>query len=541
MMTIKASRILRHRTTAPVCLAVCLAICLAACLAPGGRALAAPMTEDQVKTAVETWVHTTTPDARPGAVVERLDPYPATGRTAAYVAHLAGGGYCLAGADDRLPPVRLYQPHDYYRTDIPDLEYLLQDSARRLELIEAAEATKDAILVEYAETLAWRRERWAALSSGVRTPRRDAVKSGGIPLTLTLDMTSTWHQGSPYNDLCPELTPSADEHVLVGCVATAAAQIMRYWEWPRTLSGASTIAYNRHYTDDWISEYLHDPVVIPPKFAGRLEWVADTVGGYLRMNGWWDESILGKAMEIPGGYQYTLALWDLFARMETVNTNYIIDHSKVSIAWEMLDDEHADPPGIDDIEVAELCYHVAAASNMQFGLWFSGAYDRGAYDAYVYHCGYDADCDTLDLNPVTMVHEIAWQRPVQLGGHGTLGGHSWVAFGYDMRELPTQFLMNLGWGGAPDWQEVDELFPDDQSMIVYISPASVIRYVSSGLFGGDGTPAQPYANLAVAAAQAPDDATLIFATGCESLFPGTTATVDRPMTLRGIDVTIRPE
>ncbi len=56
----------------------------------------------------------------------------AQGRPAALVVPTAGGGYCLAGADDRLLPVAVYQPDDEYDERIPDLRYILDDYARRL-------------------------------------------------------------------------------------------------------------------------------------------------------------------------------------------------------------------------------------------------------------------------------------------------------------------------------------------------------------------------------------------------------------------------
>ncbi len=46
-------------------------------------------------------------------------------------------------------------------------------------------------------------------------------------------LTSNWHQGSPYYNACPVgYNGCSDPHCLVGCVATAGAQIMRYWSWP---------------------------------------------------------------------------------------------------------------------------------------------------------------------------------------------------------------------------------------------------------------------------------------------------------------------
>ncbi len=47
-------------------------------------------------------------------------------------------------------------------------------------------------------------------------------------------LTSHWHQFAPYNNNCPLsgcISPS-NGRALVGCVATAGAQIMRYWNWP---------------------------------------------------------------------------------------------------------------------------------------------------------------------------------------------------------------------------------------------------------------------------------------------------------------------
>lgn len=47
-------------------------------------------------------------------------------------------------------------------------------------------------------------------------------------------LTSMWHQGPPYNNWCPYLgcTTTSNGRALVGCVATAGSQIMKYWSWP---------------------------------------------------------------------------------------------------------------------------------------------------------------------------------------------------------------------------------------------------------------------------------------------------------------------
>lgn len=57
------------------------------------------LVEQEVRAAVETWVRQVTADARPDAVIERMEPHDVNGKTVAYVAQLSGGGFCLCGAD----------------------------------------------------------------------------------------------------------------------------------------------------------------------------------------------------------------------------------------------------------------------------------------------------------------------------------------------------------------------------------------------------------------------------------------------------------
>ena len=44
-------------------------------------------------------------------------------------------------------------------------------------------------------------------------------------------LTTRWEQGSPYNNNCP-VAPSSSNHCLTGCVATAMAQVMRFYQYP---------------------------------------------------------------------------------------------------------------------------------------------------------------------------------------------------------------------------------------------------------------------------------------------------------------------
>lgn len=57
-------------------------------------------------------------------------------------------------------------------------------------------------------------------------------------------LTTTWNQGRYYNEMAPADAASSalNGHVWIGCVATAMAQVMKYWEYP--LSGTGEHSYN---------------------------------------------------------------------------------------------------------------------------------------------------------------------------------------------------------------------------------------------------------------------------------------------------------
>ena len=84
-------------------------------------------------------------------------------------------------------------------------------------------------------------------------------------------LTSNWHQGSPYYDACPEgYNGCADPHCPVGCVATAGAQIMRYWSWPPG--------------DNW--KYMHDTLKSssPQAFINAVSEFCHAVGMLVGMD-----------------------------------------------------------------------------------------------------------------------------------------------------------------------------------------------------------------------------------------------------------------
>lgn len=79
-------------------------------------------------------------------------------------------------------------------------------------------------------------------------------------------VTTRWNQSEPFNALCPM---DGTERSVVGCVATAMAQVMNYWEWPVT--GKGSFAY-----------YLDQETVVSADFSkSTYDWanMADNYNG----------------------------------------------------------------------------------------------------------------------------------------------------------------------------------------------------------------------------------------------------------------------
>lgn len=59
-------------------------------------------------------------------------------------------------------------------------------------------------------------------------------------------ITTLWDQVEPYNDLCPSDAGGPGGHALTGCVATAMAQVMKYWNYPTTGKDSHTYTHSTY-------------------------------------------------------------------------------------------------------------------------------------------------------------------------------------------------------------------------------------------------------------------------------------------------------
>lgn len=125
----------------------------------------------------------------------------------------------MVSADDRACPVLAYSPKG--SLSVADMPVALQNSVYVYQQ-EIEQLRADVSVPVHKD--------WALLEAGKGLPRDEGDEIGPL-------LTTQWYQKSPYNQLCPSYT-------MTGCVATAMAQVMKYWNFPAFGEGSHS------YTDD---------------------------------------------------------------------------------------------------------------------------------------------------------------------------------------------------------------------------------------------------------------------------------------------------
>lgn len=137
------------------------------------------------------------------------------GMSAVYVFNKPGdNGYMLLSADDIAYPLLGYADNGSFDPDNipPAMEWWLEEYGRQ---------------IEYAAT------HGTSSATSLRAQAAAANRQEIAPMIKT-----DWDQGTPYNNQCPT---DAGVRTYTGCVATAMAQVMNYWQYPER--GTGTITY----------------------------------------------------------------------------------------------------------------------------------------------------------------------------------------------------------------------------------------------------------------------------------------------------------
>ncbi len=114
-----------------------------------------------------------------------------------------------------------------------------------------------------------------------------------------------------------------------------------------------------------------------------------------------------------------------------------------------------DSPGKECNPVALISYHAGISLNMMYnldGTCASGAYQNDVPAALQNYFQYASSCTAVSKSSYTttnwnnlLIGDINTGKPVQYGGQGPNGGHSWVCDGYQGTDY---FHMNWGWSGS---------------------------------------------------------------------------------------------
>ena len=157
--------------------------------------------------------------------------------SAYYVYNIGSGrGYVMISGDDLLPEVIAYADDGAFLPDEEQPEHMASFLAQVRAGLHA--------LVERGKP--------------VEMPRTTQLRPEGVaPLLDDIQ----WGQGYPFNTLCPEKEGGRS---VVGCVATALAQILRYHQWPNQGEGICAYTENdgtNHRVD--FSQYNYDWAHMP--------------------------------------------------------------------------------------------------------------------------------------------------------------------------------------------------------------------------------------------------------------------------------------
>ena len=283
-------------------------------------------------------------------------------------------GFVIVAADDCVQPVLAYSFSNPASENInPEVRYWLST---------------------YQQQIDWMRNNGIVNPDAAKSWQLYGTATQGDPMPLTAVapmLTTSWDQSPYYNNLCP-YDNVEHERAVTGCVATAMAQVMKYWNHPSQGNGSHSYA-----EDDY---------------------------GTLSAN-------FGATT-----YQWSQMPNSLTGSSSTAQVNAVATlmyHCGVAI---------------------EMNYGVEASGAQMTNYGYSYSQIPSTQDALHLFFGYTDSIEALyrDDNSMTdavwknyIKNEIDASRPVLYSGFDSTGGHCFVCDGYNTAE--TQFHFNWGWSG----------------------------------------------------------------------------------------------
>lgn len=214
-------------------------------------AMAAPTTEAQARLAVATWLRW---ESRPlgsglGQQVKSVEAFRSElGGNAYYVVYLEPRGFVVVSGDDMIEPIIAFVAEGRYDPSENDPLGALVTRDLRGRIAEVRGSKPNALDPAQHARFEQARSKWTTFLTG---DQRLLGIMEGIPGPLSDEriapiVQSKWSQdtasgGACYNYYTPPGQPGSANNYVCGCVATAMAQVMRYYQHPTT--GVGTASY----------------------------------------------------------------------------------------------------------------------------------------------------------------------------------------------------------------------------------------------------------------------------------------------------------
>jgi len=218
---------------------ITILLLLAVFILAAGPSRAERATPEEMRLACENWLVLHVAEIGPWAgssdpYIEAVEDLVVDGEILAVIYSIAPDGYVVVPVLKEMAPVKAYSTDSRLDSSqehgMKDLLRLVMADRAKIFIewygsLEAVQPDKAVTLFGPEHRRLWTdftREKAAFLNSLSTSGLKDTRDVGPL-------LTTSWHQGTPYNNLCPI---GDGGRCVVGCVATASAQIMWYWQWP---------------------------------------------------------------------------------------------------------------------------------------------------------------------------------------------------------------------------------------------------------------------------------------------------------------------
>ncbi len=295
------------------------------------------------------------------------------------------GGFLILSADDLAPALLAFGPSHFVADSVPaNVRYWLQGYERAIEQ--------------------------------ARRQGKTLAQGSNIGLPVSALIQTKWNQQGSYVTLAQQRVDAAVAaagetpfETYTGCVATALAQVLNYYQYPERGTGSKTYQFDVEH-------------------AGKTANGSDTT-------------------------------WYVPATLSADFSSSIYDWSNMARTYDYYYDnfgefQYCNNSAAEKAAVARLMYDCGVAVSMGYGPEGSGAYSENWTSALTKYFGYDKSAVLVykdyfsDQDWMQMLYtELTQKRPILYSGDTGKSGHAFICDGYYRQDL---FHFNWGWGGYCD-------------------------------------------------------------------------------------------